>query len=281
MIESKSPPSAQDIAAHYDELDYFYRAVWGEHIHHGLWSSGNESLALAARQLLDLVAEKAHVTRGSQVCDAGCGYGAAARLLARERGAEVTGLTISTAQFHFAIAQNAGAQNPRFVLGDWLDHPLPEAGFDAVIAVESSEHMSDKRAFFAQARRVLRAGGRLVVCGWLAHDQASPASRRFLLAPICRESHMPALGTESEYREFLRAAGFALDSFDDLTPQVQRTWPAMVRQFAAHLRRHPRDVRFLFGQHRRNRLFARTILRILIGFKTGALRYGIFAAHKI
>ncbi len=26
------------IADHYDALDPFYRSVWGEHVHHGLWT---------------------------------------------------------------------------------------------------------------------------------------------------------------------------------------------------------------------------------------------------
>ena len=25
------------VADHYDELDDFYREIWGEHVHHGLW----------------------------------------------------------------------------------------------------------------------------------------------------------------------------------------------------------------------------------------------------
>ena len=31
------------VAAHYDELDRFYREVWGTHLHHGYWQNGDES----------------------------------------------------------------------------------------------------------------------------------------------------------------------------------------------------------------------------------------------
>jgi len=36
---------------------------------------------------------------------------------------------------------------------------LDSESFDAVIAIESTEHMADLGAFFAEAARVLRPGG--------------------------------------------------------------------------------------------------------------------------
>jgi tocopherol O-methyltransferase len=274
-------PTPSQIAGHYNALDSFYRRVWGAHVHHGLWKNGKEPVENAMRQLIEFVAEKARIGRGSRICDIGCGYGATAKMLARERGAEVTGITISSAQFHFAIAENNSANNPKFLLGDWLENKLPGENFDALVAIESSEHIVDKRAFFSQAHRVLRAGGCIVFCGWLANENVSHVSHRLLLEPIARESLMEKLGTESEYRALLASTGFAIESFDDLSAHVKKTWPVKVRQFLFHLCRHPRDVRFLFGKHRGNRIFARTVLRIMLGFRTGALRYGVFAASKM
>jgi tocopherol O-methyltransferase len=280
MIPANVPPMPAQIAAHYDELDSFYRRVWGEHVHHGLWMLGNESPENAARQLVHFVAEKARIERGSRVCDIGCGYGATARMFARERGAQVTGITISQAQFHFTVAEYNGANNPKFLCDDWLENKLSDESFDALVAIESCEHIADKHAFFSQAHRVLRDGGLLVVCGWIANENATSSARRFLLEPISRESRMANLITENEYRELLTCSGFVIESFDDFSARVKKTWPLKVRQFLFHLCRHPRDVRFLFGKHRGNRIFARTILRIALGFRTGALRYGVLAARK-
>ena len=36
MISSRKEIRGADIASHYDELDRFYRDIWGEHVHHGL-----------------------------------------------------------------------------------------------------------------------------------------------------------------------------------------------------------------------------------------------------
>ena len=86
MILPRTPFAPPSVARHYDELDAFYREVWGEHLHHGLWRTGRETAAEAVRHLVDVVADEARVEAGSRVCDAGSGYGATARRLAA-RGA--------------------------------------------------------------------------------------------------------------------------------------------------------------------------------------------------
>lgn len=272
-----APVTCEAVASHYDELDLFYRDVWGEHVHHGLWLRGDESREEAVRQLVDAVAAEAQITAGVRVCDIGCGYGATARALA-VRGAKVTGITISPAQF--AIATKEPTNNVKIVLGDWLHNDFPAASFDAAIAIESSEHMPDINQFFSQAHRVLRSGGRLVICAWLAAENASAQARRNLLEPICREGRMPLMGTASDYRSLGESAGFALARFEDITKSVSATWPAIVRRLLGKLATNPRYAKFLINRHAHNRVFALTILRIWLAYRVGAMRYGIFTFVK-
>ena len=278
MISSSRAIGSDAVADHYDELDEFYRDVWGDHVHHGLWLDGTESHHLATLQLVRRVAERAHITRESRVCDIGCGYGATARMLAADYGAEVTGVTVSPAQFHYA--EQKPAAGVTIVLGDWLSNPLETGQFDAAIAIESTEHMADLAGFFRQAHRVLRPGGRLVVCAWLAHPRASAAHRWLLLEPSCRGGRMDHIGLASEYRELFEQTGFSMEREEDVSQAVKRTWPICAWGFAARLLRDPRYLRFLFNRHRRNREFALTIFLIWIAFETGALRYGILTGIK-
>lgn len=280
MIASRDEIRGEAVASHYDELDHFYRDVWGEHVHHGLWRRGDESRAEAVRQLVEAVASAARIEQGSRVCDIGCGYGATARMLAKERGARVTAITISPAQCAFAKAQPRDENAPEYRCGDWLETELAPESFDAAIAIESSEHMPDKAAFFARAHRVLRSGGRLVVCAWLSREAPTPRDERWLLEPICREGRMPHMGTASDYRTLGEAAGFVLEHHDDVSAAVAPTWPAIVRRFAVKLLSGPAYLRFLFNRHARNRVFALTIFRIWLAYRTGAMRYGIFTFVK-
>lgn len=149
-----------------------------------------------------------------------------------------------------------------------------------MISIESSEHMQDKQAFFAEARRVLQAGGRMVVCAWLAAENATSAHRRHLLEPICREGRLPGMGTETDYRKWFSNAQFNLESFEDASARVRKTWSICIARLLPSLLRQPDYLRFLFSARARNRVFLVTIVRIWLAYAVGAMRYGIFAACK-
>jgi len=278
VISSTTPADVAAVADHYDDLDPFYREVWGEHVHHGLWLDGRETPEIAVRRLIARVAERAGIRAGTRVCDVGCGYGATARLLAREIGADVVGVTVSPVQSAVAASAAGPDDRVRIVLGDWLRNDLPAGAFDAAVAIESTEHMEDKAGCFAEIRRVLRREGRLVVCAWLAAERPRPSHARALLEPICREARLPAMGSESDYRELLAGARLTVDSFEDLTTRVARTWTICIRRAARRVLVDPVARRYVLGRRGRNRAFARTLIRIRIAYAVGAMRYGLFAA---
>lgn len=280
MIVPTRPADVAAVVDHYTELDPFYREVWGEHVHHGLWVTGRESPAAAAEQLVIHLAEQAGVRPGHDVCDIGSGYGATARLLARRYGARVTALTVVPAQHAHAVGVDPGADNPRYLLRDWHANDLPTASFDVALAVESTEHFTDKPRAFAEAHRVLRPGGRLAVCAWLAAEQPRAWERRHLLEPICSEGRMSGMGSESEYRALLEGAGFAVERAEDVSRRVRRTWAVCLRRAAARLGTDARYRRFMASRASRNRVFLLTLARIWAAYHTGAMRYVVFVARR-
>jgi tocopherol O-methyltransferase len=266
------------VAAHYDELDRFYRTVWGTHLHHGYWQSGDESTEEAILNLSRLVATLARITAGSRVCDFGCGYGATARFFAQEYGAHVTGMTISRRQHE--LAQNMAGENVDFLLGDGLDNHLPACSFDALVAIESSEHIGDKPAFFQEAQRLLRPDGRLVVAAWLAREQATPFEARFLLEPICAEGRLPSMATASEYLAMFKAGGFRDPEFADLSRNVRKTWSICAYRLIKTIGTNAELRRALLQRDWGNHVFAKTVFRIWLAYRTGSMRYGVFSATK-
>ncbi len=281
MITAEISPSVEAVARHYDQLDTFYREIWGEHVHHGLWLTGRESPNRAVIRLAERVAELAQVHPGSTLCDVGCGYGATARLLATRYGAQVTAMTVTPAQFEYARSLQPRCTNPDYRLGDWLENDLPASSFDAVIAIESTEHMADKARAFREAARVLKPCGSLVVCAWLASEQAKPWQVRHLLRPICAEGRLAGMGTEQDYRQFLEAAGLHVCAFQDLSSAVRRTWSVCLGRLLRALWRQPAYRRFLLDREHQDRVFALTLLRIRLAYATGAMRYGLFAARRL
>jgi tocopherol O-methyltransferase len=280
MAVEAPAPEPSEVAAHYDDLDPYYRRFWGEHVHHGLFDAPGMSPEEATRRLIAVVAGEAGIESGSAVCDIGCGYGGTARVLYRDYRAEVTALTISSAQHAYARGVDPGGDGPRYLLQDWLCNGLESASFDAAIAIESSEHMPDLAAFFGESARVLRPGGRLVVCAWLARDRPRAWERRALIGPICREGRMRGMETADSYRRLALESGLVPLASRDVSRQVSPTWSICVRRVASALIRNPADREFLLRTGGPNRVFALTLLRIRLAYALGAMRYGILTFEK-
>lgn len=280
MILPNEPQTACDVSGHYDELDRAYRGIWGEHVHHGYWVSGRESPAEAAEALVRLVAERLEVEPGQAVCDIGCGYAATAGWIAEHRGGRVTGFTISEAQARIGRARAERVPGLTIFCRDWLDNGLADAGFDRAYAIESSEHMVDKPHFFAEAARVLRPGGRFVVCAWLATEVPTLWEIRHLLEPICREGRLPSMGSRSEYEAMAEEAGFSLLRYDDISRNVWRTWAICLRRTVARFFTDRDLRRLILSQTTRNRSFLLSLPRLLWALRGGAMRYGVFVWEK-
>jgi tocopherol O-methyltransferase len=278
VIVPKGGLAAASVAAHYDDLDVFYREIWGEHVHHGYWATGRESPARAVEALIELCAARLNLFAGAEVCDIGCGYGGTARFLAARHDAAVTGLTVSAAQAAVAGALAPGSVRVR--QADWLANGFADAVFDRAYAIESSEHMADKQGFFNEAFRTLKPGGRLVVCAWLAAERPRDWEVRHLLEPICREGRLPGMGTETEYRGFGAAAGFAVAEVADISRQVSRTWRICAGRLAKMLFTDSRVIRMLADSGQPNRVFALTLFRLMAAYRTGAMRYCVLVYEK-
>jgi hypothetical protein len=67
MIVPTKEQSSAAVARHYDELDPFYRELWGDHVHHGLWTTGLETPAQAAENLIACVATQHFLHRYGRV----------------------------------------------------------------------------------------------------------------------------------------------------------------------------------------------------------------------
>jgi 2-polyprenyl-6-hydroxyphenyl methylase/3-demethylubiquinone-9 3-methyltransferase len=106
---------------------------------------------------LRAVVEAVGPLRGLQILDLGCGKGRFARFLQSE-GASVAGVDLSAAM----LAEATGIDR---VLASARRLPFRPCAFDAVIAIEVFEHLDRAlhRSALAEARRVLRPGGVIVI----------------------------------------------------------------------------------------------------------------------
>jgi tocopherol O-methyltransferase len=260
------------VAAHYDTLDPLYRRVWGEHVHHGLWRPGDGDPAALSR----LVADRAGVRAGDAVVDVGCGYGATARLLAAERGARVVGLTLSAAQ----AAAAPPAPGVELRVRSWLDNGLPDGAFDVAVAIESLSHMSGGDRAFAELGRVVRPGGRLALVDWFAGPRSGPRAARWFAHPVAREGRLPRLPAPDDHARRLAAAGFVVTGWEDLTARAWRTWLVVLGRLAVLVARDPAARAAVLDRANPERPFARSLVRIPVAYRVGAMRLGLLVAER-
>ena len=279
-VVSRKPMTSDDVAGHYNDLDRFYRDLWGEHLHHGLWLTGKESPDEATIQLTEHLADQMQIEPGQRVCDIGCGYGATSRYLAKERNVKVTGLTISSAQHRFAMEKAAGKDNPSFLLENWERNSLADESMDGAISIECVSHVENKQVYFDQIARVLKPGRRAVFTVWLACDEPTRFQQRHLLELICREGRLPGMGTVEEYAAMIRHAGLEQLDFEDVSRKVRKTWRICARRLGLALFTRPSYWRFLFTRQSRHAIFLVTVYRILRAYQVGAMRYGIFVLRR-
>ncbi|WP_241429499.1 ubiquinone/menaquinone biosynthesis methyltransferase [Tropheryma whipplei] len=102
------------------------------------------------------------VTAGEEVLDVGAGTGASTRTVVRT-GAAVTGIDISPRMLQIARNRCKRFQNITWRLTNG-DLPFPDKSFDAILMVFCLRNVSNIQGFLCDAARVLKPGGRLVVC---------------------------------------------------------------------------------------------------------------------
>ncbi len=224
-----NPFQSLDVAQVYDLLSTRAPTERGLWLNLGYWREAR-TLDDACVAMADLLAERSDMTSADRVLDVGFGFADQDLHWAQTQAPRaITGLNITASQVAVARARVAAlGLNDRIDLreGSATAMPLPDAAFDVVTALECAFHFRTRERFFAEAFRVLRPGGRLVVADILPMPQASDWGVRlkqrlswFLVAgkfPIPPEN----LYTCDEYVTRLAACGFTGVRVDSIRNEV-------------------------------------------------------------
>lgn len=156
--------------------------------------------------------------------DLGCGTGRLAAAFA-PFVARVIAVDGSPAMLEAARERLSDCANVSFSEGELEDLPLADAELDAATLVLALHHASDPERVLAEARRVLKPGGRLLVVDMLPHD------REELRAQM---GHIWLGFSASQIERFLAKAGLAGGRVRPLPADPEARGPTL---FAATARR--------------------------------------------
>ncbi len=289
LTTARKYQSGSTVADAYDQWtgDGILEYYWGEHIHLGHYGSPPQRKGfLTAKE--DFVHEMARWGEladrpaGTTVLDVGCGIGGSSRILAREYGFAVTGITISPAQVRRAQELTPEDVTAQFVVGDALDLPYPEASFDVVWSIEAGPHMPDKDRYAREMLRVLKPGGRLVVADWNQRDDRQrPLNgwERPVMRQLLDQWSHPAFSSIEGFAEVLANTGLVEGEVitDDWT---QATLPSWIDTIWQGVIRPQGWMRYGISGFLKSVREVPTILLMRLAFGAGLCRFGMFRAVR-
>ena len=244
-----APMSTTFAASHYDRVTAAWRLLMGEAFHYGVFAPGEGPAALdraTARLNEAMLAQLGPVSPGERVLDVGCGVGGPARWLAARTGARIHGISTSATGIAAAIEAAAEVSPPgqatspgglSFAVADAQENGLPDAEFAVAWIMESSHLMPQKARMIAECARILRPGGRLVLCDLVFRaplDLAEMLDRRRDLLCLDRVFGRARIESPDAYLEMVRTAGFTETTWRDLSAETAPTLTAWGERLAAH-----------------------------------------------
>jgi len=186
----------------------------------------------------DELARQAQIGPGTVVADFCAGLGGTVRYLAHKYKADVTGIEFTPVRAAGAeeLTRLVGLQeSARILEGNVMDAPLADTSFDAVISQEAFCHIPDVRKALAEARRILKAGGRLAFTDWIAHRPLSAAEAQLMWDGMA----IQPLRSMPEYQDLVESVGFRVLSVIDLTEE----WRPILKERLAMYQRLREEAR--------------------------------------
>ena len=178
----------EDVAEYYDSTQNHYEKWWGlkDHraLHYGIWDKGIRSFGEAVANTNRLMLQIAKIEAHHHVLDAGCGVGGSSFFIHKEIGASVHGITLSGKQLDTArqTANDLSLKNEqvKFSIMDFTRTDFSDQSFDVIWACESVCHTPDKADFLSESMRLLKPGGRIIICDFYATPKGLEDDKRYM-----------------------------------------------------------------------------------------------------
>lgn len=289
LLTPRRYESSSSVAQSYDDwtMDGILEFYWGEHIHLGHYGSPPRRKNFIESKH-DFVIEMVKwgglekLPPGTKVLDVGCGIGGSSRILARDYGFNVTGITISPQQVKRARELTPADVDAKFKEDDALNLSFPDASFDVVWSIEAGPHMADKARYGQEMLRVLKPGGTLVVADWNQRDDRQ-VPLNWWERPVMRQlldqwSH-PAFSSIEGFSELLEETGLVSGRVTT-TDWTQETLPAWMDSIWQGIVRPKGLLKFGAIGFIKSLREVPTFLLMRLAFGAGLCRFGMFRAER-
>jgi len=234
--------AAKNIAYHYDLGNEFY-AAWLDRTmtySSAVFDNDGDDLATAQTNKYRRLADLADIQPGDHVLEIGCGWGGFAKYAIEERGARVTGITISREQHDFARQRLADAGLAGRGDVQLIDYRDLDGKFDKIVSIEMFEAVGEAYwpTYFSAVSSLLKSGGRAALQAITIEDEAFEEYRRepdFIQRYIFPGGMLPSMPKlEQPVAEaglkLVDEAGFGQDyarTLAEWRQRFQQAWPQL------------------------------------------------------
>lgn len=170
----------------------------------------DETVAEKDTSKLEQMAERLNIVPGATVLDVGTGTGVFIPFLLSEVGDKGRIVTLDFAEKMLRKAQAKGFNgNIDYLCADVMNIPIDDEVFDIVVCYSSFPHFQDKTVALAEINRVIKSGGKLLVCHTSSRSQINGIHRQI---PAVANDIIP---DEDKMQIMLSGAGFTDIKIDD------------------------------------------------------------------
>ena len=258
-----------------DNMMNFHSFIYGENIHVGLYTSGNESIAEANLKALDTIASQLTLSPSTVMLDLGSGYGGTARYLTQKLGCRVDCLNLSETQneLNRELNQKLGLESSIEVIdGSFEAIPTPSNIYDIVWSQDALLYSSDRIKVFQEVSRVLKKKGEFILTDVMQSDDCPLEVSQ----PILETVDITSLASIKSYQKIAKDTGFEeiqiIAMPEQVTNQYQKTLLIMEQNYDELAQSCDRD--FLEYQRVRLNNWIQT-------GKQGYLNWGILHFRKL
>ena len=143
------------------------------------WKEDTKNLEDAQQNKIDHIVKKLDIKQGQKILEVGCGWGGMAFEIAKQKGCEVTGISLSKNQINYCKqkAKELGLDNQvNFELADYREI---KGEYDRIYSVGMFEHVGKKfyKAFFESMNKLLKNDGIFLLHTIGVVDKPSPPNK--------------------------------------------------------------------------------------------------------
>ena len=143
------------------------------------WKNDTKTLEEAQQNKINHIIKKLDINPGQKVLEVGCGWGGMAFEIAKQKGCEVTGISLSKNQINYCKKKAKEMKLDNQVNFELVDYREIKGKFDRIYSVGMFEHVGKKfyKAFFTSMNRLLKEDGKFLLHTIGSVDAPAPPNK--------------------------------------------------------------------------------------------------------